>query len=108
MQVLKQFYFLHQRPLLLLSNFDLVRSHLYQDDLDIESFGYAMPARFPSSALSAMLCIDERWGRCDIKSTSLLGNVLAMNKAKSLGCQEVVMHKDLSNIEMVAYSSRIC
>ena len=73
---------------------DLVRSHIYQDDLEIESFGYAMPASFPSSALSAMLCIDERWGRCDIKSTSLLGNVLAMNKAKSLGCQEVVLHKD--------------
>ena len=73
---------------------DLVRSHLYEDDLEIESFGYAMPASFPTSALSAMLCNDERWGRCDIKSTSLLGNVLAMNKAKSLGCQEVVMHKD--------------
>ena len=73
---------------------DLVRSHLYQDDLEIESFGYAIPASFPSSALSAMLCNDERWGRCDIKSTSLLGNVLAMNQAKSLGCQEVVLHKD--------------
>jgi len=73
---------------------DLVRSHLYQDDLEIERFGYAIPASFPTSAVSAMLCIDERWGRCDIKSTSLLGNVLAMNKARSLGCQEVVLHKD--------------
>ena len=73
---------------------DMVRSHLYQDDLEIERFGYAMPASFPSSAISAMLCDDDRWGRCNIKSTSLLGNVLAMNKAKSLGCQEVVMHKD--------------
>ena len=73
---------------------DLVRSHLYQDDLEIERFGYAMPASFPTSAVSAMLYIDERWGRCDIKSTSLLGNVLAMNKAKSLGCQEVVLHKE--------------
>ena len=73
---------------------DMVRSHIYQDDLEIERFGYAMPASFPSSAISAMLCDDDRWGRCNIKSTSLLGNVLAMNKAKSLGCQEVVMHKD--------------
>ena len=73
---------------------DMVRSHIYQDDLEIERFGYAMPASFPSSAISAMLCEDDRWGRCNIKSTSLLGNVLAMNKAKSLGCQEVVMHKD--------------
>jgi len=73
---------------------DLIRSHLYQDDLEIERFGYGMPARFPSSAISAMLCEDDRWGKCNIKSTSLLGNVLAMNKAKSRGCQEVVMHRD--------------
>ena len=73
---------------------DMVRSHIYQDDLEIERFGYAMPASFPLSAISAMLCDDDRWGRCNIKSTSLLGNVLAMNKAKSLGCQEVVMHKN--------------
>lgn len=73
---------------------DLVRSHFYQDNLEIERFGYAMQTTFPSSAISAMLCDDERWGKCNIKSTSLLGNVLAMNKAKSLGCQEIVMHKD--------------
>ena len=41
-----------------------------------------------------MLCNDDRWGKCNIKSTSLLGNVLSMNKAKSLGCQEVVMHRN--------------
>ena len=73
---------------------DLIRSHFYQDDLEIERFGYAMPTSFPSSAISAMLCEDDRWGKCNIKSTSLLGNVLAMNKAKSKGCQEVVMHRD--------------
>ena len=72
---------------------DMVRSHLYQDDLEIERFGYAMPFSFPSTPVSAMLCDDERWGKCNIKSTSLLGNVLVLNQAKSLGCQEVVMHK---------------
>ena len=41
-----------------------------------------------------MLCNDDRWGKCNIKSTSLLGNVLSMNKAKSLGCKEVVMHRN--------------
>ena len=45
---------------------DLVRSHLYQDDLEIERFGYAMQTTFPSSAISAMLCDDERWGKCNI------------------------------------------
>ena len=73
---------------------DMVRSHLYQDNLEIERFGYALPSKSASSPISAMLCNDDRWGKCNIKSTSLLGNVLSMNKAKSLGCQEVVMHRD--------------
>jgi len=73
---------------------DMIRSHLYQDDLEIERFGYAMPSTSSSTPISAMLCDDDRWGKCNIKSTSLLGNVLSMNKAKSLGCQEVVMHRD--------------
>ena len=73
---------------------DPIRSHIFQDDLEIERFGYAMPASFASDPISAMLCDDERWGKCNIKSTSLLGNILAMNKAKLQGCQEVVMHRD--------------
>ena len=73
---------------------DMVRSHLYQDNLEIERFGYALPSKSAPSPISAMLCNDDRWGKCNIKSTSLLGNVLSMNKAKSLGCQEVVMHRD--------------
>tara|TARA_B100000676_G_scaffold298241_1_gene340963 strand:+ start:3658 stop:4500 length:843 start_codon:yes stop_codon:yes gene_type:complete len=73
---------------------DVIRSHLYQDDLEVERFGYAMPSIPTSSPISAMLCTDDRWGKCNIKSTSLLGNVLSMNKAKALGCQEVVMHRD--------------
>ena len=72
---------------------DMIRSHLYQDDLEIERFGYAMQTKTSSSPISAMLCEDDRWGKCNIKSTSLLGNVLSMNKAKSLGCQEVVMQR---------------
>ena len=73
---------------------DMIRSHLYQDDLEIERFGYAMPSKSATSSISAMLCNDDRWGKCNIKSTSLLGNILSMNKAKSLGCQEVVMHRN--------------
>ena len=31
---------------------------------------------------------DIRWGRCDIKSTGLLGNVLAKQRAQEAGCRE--------------------
>ena len=41
-----------------------------------------------------MLCEDLRWKRCDIKSTSLLGNIISMNNAKDKGCDEVIMHRD--------------
>ena len=41
-----------------------------------------------------MFCEDLRWKRCDIKSTSLLGNVMSMNLASDKGCDEVIMHKN--------------
>ena len=41
-----------------------------------------------------MLCEDIRWCRCDIKSTSLLSNIMLMNNAKEQDCNEVIMHKN--------------
>jgi D-alanine transaminase len=35
---------------------------------------------------------DLRWGRCDIKSTNLLANVLAMQIAKEAGAMEVLLY----------------
>ena len=35
---------------------------------------------------------DIRWERCDVKSTNLLGNVLAMQAAKEAGCTEAVLY----------------
>jgi D-alanine transaminase len=35
---------------------------------------------------------DIRWGRCDIKSTNLLANVLAMQAAKEAGCLEALLY----------------
>jgi D-alanine transaminase len=35
---------------------------------------------------------DVRWDRCDIKSTNLLGNVLAMQAAKEAGCLEAILY----------------
>src|SRR5205814_229093 len=35
---------------------------------------------------------DLRWGRCDIKSTNLLGNVLAMQAAAEAGCVEALLY----------------
>ena len=35
---------------------------------------------------------DQRWKRCDIKSVSLLANVLARQQAASAGCREVWLY----------------
>jgi D-alanine transaminase len=34
---------------------------------------------------------DLRWGRCDVKSTNLLGNVLALEHAKRAGAHEAIL-----------------
>lgn len=73
---------------------DELRSHLHQDDMIAERFGYVVSIDLLSNPISAMLCADNRWAHCNIKSTSLLGNVLLMNQARSQGCKEVVMHRN--------------
>jgi D-alanine transaminase len=41
---------------------------------------------------------DLRWQRCDIKSTNLLGNVLAMQAAREAGCVEALLVRDNDTI----------
>jgi len=73
---------------------DDIRSHIYKDSISIETFGYVVEHAFQSKSLKVMFCEDLRWQRCDIKSTSLLGNVMSMNFASDKGCDEVIMHKN--------------
>ncbi|MAR95113.1 MAG: D-alanine aminotransferase [Gammaproteobacteria bacterium] len=73
---------------------DDIRSHIYKDSISTETFGYIIEHAFKSKSLKVMLCEDLRWQRCDIKSTSLLGNVMSMNDASQRGCDEVIMHKN--------------
>ena len=65
---------------------------MYEESLDEETFGYAVEHNFNPQTLQVSVCEDIRWQRCDIKSTSLLGNVLSMNQAKKMDVT-VIMHK---------------
>lgn len=47
-----------------------------------------------SAGVSVVTARDERWLRCDIKSTDLLPNVLAKEKAKRAGALEAVLIRD--------------
>tara|TARA_B100001093_G_C26854663_1_gene1026823 strand:+ start:728 stop:1558 length:831 start_codon:yes stop_codon:yes gene_type:complete len=73
---------------------DALRSHIYDSSIEVETFGYVVNHAFESKDLKVSLCEDIRWQRCDIKSTSLLGNVISMNQSKRNHCDEVIMHKD--------------
>ena len=73
---------------------DDIRSHIYKDSISVETFGYIIEHAFKSKSIKVMLCEDLRWKRCDIKSTSLLGNVMSMNDASQRGCDEIIMHKN--------------
>ena len=73
---------------------DALRSHIYDSSIEVETFGYVVNHAFESKDLKVSLCEDIRWQRCDIKSTSLLGNVMTMNQSKKDHCDEVIMHKD--------------
>jgi D-amino acid aminotransferase len=73
---------------------DLIRSHMHSEHMSTETFGYITRCAFETKKLSVMICEDTRWGRCDIKSTSLLANVMNMNNARLHDCDEVIMHKN--------------
>ena len=58
---------------------DSLRSHIHNNELKEESFGYVVSHSFESKDLKVAICEDIRWQRCDIKSTSLLGNVVTVS-----------------------------
>ena len=49
------------------------------------------PARAEGWAISAITHPDQRWARCDIKSTALLPNVLARQAARQAGAGEAIL-----------------
>jgi D-alanine transaminase len=48
---------------------------------------------------------DLRWGRCDIKTTNLLGNVLAVEAARRAGCHEAVLVDPTGFVTEATHSS---
>ena len=60
---------------------DSVSSHIVKEKLIPERFGYAGEVTLSTDPIIAKLNQDNRWAHCNIKTTSLLGNVLNMNDA---------------------------
>jgi D-alanine transaminase len=64
------------------------------------------PPRDVASWAGTAICLpDERWGRCDIKSTNLLPNVLARQKARLSGAYEAILYDAQDNVTEGAAST---
>jgi D-alanine transaminase len=75
------------------------RDHAFPSDATPTVFMMSNPMSVPAKDLVARGCAcvsatDNRWLRCDIKSTSLLGNVLMRQRAAEAGCLETIMFRD--------------
>ena len=73
------------------------RQHSFPENIKPTVMMYAWPKKLPdinSTDASVISCEDYRWSRCDIKSTSLLGNILANEEAMRNEAYETVFIRD--------------
>jgi D-alanine transaminase len=55
---------------------------------------FQRPLAMQEEGLKATLIPDQRWLHCDIKSLSLLGNLLSLEEARSAGFDEALLHRE--------------
>ncbi|MDB5903828.1 MAG: class aminotransferase, partial [Betaproteobacteria bacterium] len=75
------------------------RDHAFPKNTQPTVFAMSNPLVTPAretveSGVHAITTIDYRWLKCDVKSTSLLGNCLLRQAAADAGALEVVMFRD--------------
>jgi D-alanine transaminase len=73
------------------------RQHSYPSGVKPTVMMYAWPKTLPGinhDPVAVVLQKDYRWSRCDIKMTSLLGNVMANEHAMRHQCYETVFERD--------------
>ena len=79
------------------------RSHIYDVDMVPTVFASCSPINDiydtgpgSVSGVRAIVTADLRWGRCDIKSTGLLPNILVMQQARQAGVEEALIKQQKS------------
>lgn len=75
------------------------RSHTFPSEVQPTVFVYAEPLLPPASeqvlqGVAAVSADDIRWSRCNIKTCSLIANVLLKQKAVEAGAAEVILLRD--------------
>ncbi len=64
----------------------------------------APPAELVENGVAALTAEDTRWARCDLKTTSLLANVLLRQRSADAGCAETLLLRDGQLMEGAASS----
>ncbi|MBQ0735577.1 aminotransferase class IV [Aquimarina celericrescens] len=73
------------------------RKHAYPKEVTPTVMMYIMPFELPEinqKHIKAVTTLDYRWGRCDIKMTSLLGNVMVNEYAMKHGAYEAILIRE--------------
>ncbi|PAW90490.1 MAG: aminotransferase [Pedosphaera sp. Tous-C6FEB] len=74
------------------------RKHAFPAEVAPTVYGFAAPFANPvekwAAGVKVITVPDQRWARCDIKSISLLPNVLANQLAQEAGAHEAVLVRD--------------
>lgn len=72
---------------------DSGRDHTFPDGVEPTVFAMAthLERQDHSAGVSAITLPDNRWGRCDIKATALLANVLARQAARDDGATDAIL-----------------
>jgi D-alanine transaminase len=77
---------------------DIKRDHAFpSENVQPTVFGMVSTMADPHPeqlGLRAITCADQRWSRCDIKSTALLANLLARQAARDAGAGEAILLRD--------------
>lgn len=76
-----------------------VRDHAFPKDTPASIFAMAnkiqaLPEKYYQEGVAAITVEDNRWQRCDIKSISLLANVLLRQQAVDQGVSEAILVRD--------------
>ena len=72
---------------------DAGRDHAFPDDVEPTIFAtaFTLANHDHAAGVSAITLPDNRWGRCDIKATALLANVLARQTARETGAADAIL-----------------
>ncbi|MDG1286544.1 MAG: D-amino acid aminotransferase [Rickettsiales bacterium] len=86
------------------------RSHVYteavQPNVTLSAFGQKTPGkRLTEQGASVITYPDLRWKRCDIKTTGLLGNVMAKQAATEAGASEAILIKENGDVSEASISN---